>query len=161
MADGLNKVMLIGYLGADPVHKVTSGNNDVVDLRLATSESWKDQSGNRQEQTEWHRIVVWGKQAIFARDYLKKGSKIYLEGKIRTRKWQDKEGKDQYTTEIVAKSFLFLDTKKDGQGSNSNSGGGSYGGGGGGGGYGGGGGGGSYGGGGYGSPPMDDDDIPF
>lgn len=149
MADGLNKVMLIGHLGADPVHKVTNGNNDVTDLRLATTESWKDQSGNRQEQTEWHRIVVWGKQAIFARDYLKKGSKIYLEGKIRTRKWQDQEGKDHYTTEIVASKFLFLDTKKDGQGSNS-------------------GGGSSYGGpdsyGGptsYGNSPADDDDIPF
>ncbi|MBU1220957.1 single-stranded DNA-binding protein [Myxococcota bacterium] len=112
MADGLNKVMLIGHLGADPVHKVTSGNNDVTDLRLATTESWRGPDGNRQEQTEWHRIVVWGKQAIFARDYLKKGSKIYVEGKIRTRKWTDQEGKDHYTTEIMAKSFLFLDSKK-------------------------------------------------
>ena len=152
MADGLNKVMLIGYLGADPVYKTTS-NSEVVDLRLATTESWKDQSGNRQEQTEWHRIVVWGKQAAFCRDYLKKGSKIYVEGKIRTRKWTDQEGKDRYTTEIVANKFLFMDTKKDSQGQS----GGSYG-------SSGRNGGGSYGGGGggsYGPPPVDDDDIPF
>ncbi|MBN2724032.1 MAG: single-stranded DNA-binding protein [Deltaproteobacteria bacterium] len=111
MAEGLNKVMLIGHLGADPVFKSTSAN-DVCELRLATSESWRGANGDRQEHTEWHRIVVWGKQASVLKEYTRKGSKLYVEGKIKTRKWTDQEGKDRYTTEILANKFIFLDPKK-------------------------------------------------
>lgn len=111
MSDGLNKVMLIGNLGTDPVHKVTTSNTDITEIRVATTESWRGQDGNRQEQTEWHRVVAWGKQAIFARDYLTKGQKVYIEGKIKTRKWTDEDGKDHYMTEIVANRFLFLDSR--------------------------------------------------
>ncbi|MDA3863160.1 MAG: single-stranded DNA-binding protein [Deltaproteobacteria bacterium] len=109
MADGLNKVMLIGNLGKDPVHRVTSNNKDVVDFSIATTESWRGQDGNREQRTEWHRIVAWGKTAINVKDHLSKGSKVYIEGKLQTRKWTDKNNVDKYTTEIVARSVLFLD----------------------------------------------------
>lgn len=118
MADGLNKVELIGNLGSDPEFRTTTTNKSVVNFRMATGESWKDSSGNRQESTEWHRVVFWGRTAEIVRDHLKKGSKIYLEGKIKTRKWTDNDGKDQYTTEIVGNKFLFLDGKQ-GQGGGS------------------------------------------
>ncbi len=108
MADGLNKVILIGNLGKDPVYRVTSNNRAVAEFSLATSESWKGEDGNRQSHTEWHKIVVWGPAANAVRDSLKKGSKVYVEGSLRTRKWTDKEGKDRYTTEIQSSRVLFL-----------------------------------------------------
>ena len=108
MADGLNKVILIGNLGKDPVYRVTSNNRAVAEFSLATSESWKGDDGNRQSHTEWHKIVVWGPAANAVRDSLKKGSKVYVEGSLRTRKWTDKEGKDRYTTEIQSSRVLFL-----------------------------------------------------
>ena len=108
---GVNKVMLLGNIGRDPEVRVSPNGNAIANLTLATSETWKDQQGERQERTEWHRIVMFGKTAEIARDYLRKGSKLYLEGKLQTRKWQDKEGRDQYTTEIVAHEFQMLDPK--------------------------------------------------
>lgn len=111
MADGLNKVQLIGNLGKDPEHRVTQNNKDVTTISVGTSESWKGQDGNRQQKTEWHKVIFWGQQAIAIRDYFKKGSKIYIEGKITTRKWQDNNSNDRYSTEIVANKFLFLDSK--------------------------------------------------
>lgn len=112
---GLNKVMLIGHLGQDPDIRATPSGTVVANVSLATGETWKDQQGNRQERTEWHRIVMFGKTAEIARDYLRKGSKVYLEGRLQTRKWQDKEGKDQYTTEIVTDGFQMLDGKPSGE----------------------------------------------
>lgn len=108
---GVNKVMLLGNIGKDPEVRVSPNGTAIANLTLATSETWKDQQGERQERTEWHRIVMFGRTAEVARDYLRKGSKLYLEGKLQTRKWQDKEGKDQYTTEIVAHEFQMLDPK--------------------------------------------------
>ena len=108
MADGLNKVILIGNLGKDPVYRVTANNRSVADFSMATTESWKGDDGNRQSHTEWHKIVVWGPAANAVRDSLKKGSKVYVEGSLRTRKWTDKEGKDRYTTEIQSSRVLFL-----------------------------------------------------
>lgn len=108
MADGLNKVILIGNLGKDPVYRVTSNNRAVAEFSLATSESWKGDDGNRATHTEWHKIVVWGPAANAVRDSLKKGSKVFVEGSLRTRKWTDKEGKDRYTTEIQSSRVLFL-----------------------------------------------------
>ena len=109
MAHGLNKVMLIGYLGADPETKYMPNGDAVTNLRIATAESWTDKSsGQRQERTEWHRVVMFKKLAEIAGEYLHKGSQIYIEGSLRTRKWQDKEGKDQYTTEIIGKSLQML-----------------------------------------------------
>ena len=106
---GINKVILVGNLGADPETRATSTGTIVTNLRLATGEAWKDQQGQLQERTEWHRIILFQRAAEIARDYLRKGSKIYLEGRLQTRKWQDKEGRDQYTTEIVAQEFQMLD----------------------------------------------------
>ena len=134
----VNKVILIGNLGADPEVRSTQGGQSVASLRLATTEKFKDRDGNLQERTEWHRITVWGRDADNVGKYCKKGKQLYIEGRIQTRKWQDKEGKDQYTTEVVADSVRFL-----GGGSREEDGGG----GGGRGGYSGGGGGGSAGGG--------------
>ena len=105
---GVNKVMLLGNIGRDPEVRVSPNGNAIANLTLATSETWKDQQGERQERTEWHRIVMFGKTAEIARDYLRKGGKIYLEGKLQTRKWQDKEtGQDRYQTEIVGREFDF------------------------------------------------------
>ncbi len=106
---GVNKVILVGNLGADPEVRTSPNGSVIANLRLATGESWKDQQGQLQERTEWHRVVMFGRTAEIARDYLRKGSKLYLEGRLQTRKWQDKEGKDQYTTEIVAQEFQMLD----------------------------------------------------
>ena len=108
---GVNRVTLIGNLGADPDIRQTNSGSTVANLRLATGEAWKDQQGQLQERTEWHRIILFGRTAEIARDYLRKGSKIYLEGRLQTRKWQDKDGRDQYTTEIVAQEFQMLDRK--------------------------------------------------
>jgi len=104
----VNKVILLGNLGADPELKSTPSGQSVCSLRIATSEKYKDKDGNQQEKTEWHKVVVWGKLADLVNQFCKKGKQIYLEGKIQTRKWQDKEGKDQYTTEVVAENVKFL-----------------------------------------------------
>lgn len=111
---GINKVILLGNLGADPDIRHTADGRAIANLRLATGEAWKDQQGHLQERTEWHRVVMYGRTAEIARDYLRKGSKLYLEGRIQTRKWQDKDGRDQYTTEIIAQEFQMLDRKDDG-----------------------------------------------
>ena len=171
----VNKVFLIGNLGADPEVRYTSSGSAVANFRIATSEVWNDRNGERQERTEWHRIVVWGKQAEHCGEYLRKGRSVHVEGRIQTREWDDRDGNKRYTTEVVANSVTFLGGRSDG-GGGGGGGGGGYGGGG----YGGGGGGrqnqggggydgggGGYGGGGGGGgggnepPPLDDSDIPF
>jgi single-strand DNA-binding protein len=176
MARGINKVILIGNLGADPETRAMPSGMTVANIRVATSENWKDkQSGENKERTEWHNVAMFGRLGEIAGEYLKKGSKVYIEGSLRTRKWQDKQGQDRYTTEIIANEMQMLDSRGGGM----SGGGGDYGGGG-----GGGGGGGSRrggGGGGQSGPPDDydqgapaggggggdkgggefDDDIPF
>lgn len=143
----VNKVILLGNLGADPEIRYTASGQAVANFRMATTDSWSDKSsGQRQERTEWHRVVVWGRLAELCSEYLRKGRQCYVEGRIQTREWQDKEGQKRYTTEIVANQVLFLGGR-DGGGGYGGSDEGGFGGGGGGGGYGGGGGGG-YGGGG-------------
>ena len=103
MARGINKVILIGNLGQDPESRTTPGGTTVTNIRIATSESWRDkQSGEMKEQTEWHTVVLWSRLGEIAAEYLKKGSQVYIEGRLQTRKWQDKTGNDRYTTEIVA-----------------------------------------------------------
>ena len=165
MAGSLNKVMLIGNLGQDPEFRSFSNGGEVCNLRIATSENWRDkQSGERREKTEWHSVAIFNENLVrVARDYLKKGAKIYVEGQLQTRKWQDQSGNDRYSTEVVLQRFrgelVMLDRRGEG--------GGDYGGGSGGSGGGGGGGsGGGYGGGG-GQPQRPaydddlDDDVPF
>ena len=110
---GVNKVILIGNLGADPEVRRTRDNTAVADLRLATTEVWNDRSGQRQERTEWHRVVVWHKQAEFAKQYLHKGSKVYVEGRLQTRSWDDQSGQKRYTTEVVANDLQSLDPRGD------------------------------------------------
>ena len=103
---GINKVILVGNLGQDPEVRYTPNGSAVTSLSLATSESWKDKNtGQMQEKTEWHRISLFGKLAEIAGEYLRKGSQIYIEGKLQTRKWQDKQGQDRYTTEVVVDGF--------------------------------------------------------
>jgi single-strand DNA-binding protein len=109
---GVNKVILVGNLGKDPEVRHLEGGAAVANFTLATSESYKDKSGARQEQTEWHNIVVWRGLAEVAEKYLKKGMTIYLEGKLRTRSWDDKEGHKRYTTEIVGDTFTILSKKE-------------------------------------------------
>jgi len=110
MARGINKVILIGNLGADPEVRYMPNGNAVTNVNLATSESWKDkQSGQMQERTEWHRVVFFNRLAEIAGEYLRKGSKVYIEGSLRTRKWQGQDGQDRYTTEIVASEMQMLD----------------------------------------------------
>ena len=130
---GVNKVILVGNLGADPEARSLNNGGEVVNMRVATSESWKDRDGNRQERTEWHNVVIFNENlGRVAKSYLKKGSKVYLEGQIQTRKWSDQSGNDRYTTEIVLQRFrgelVLLDSREGSSG-----------------GYGGGGGGGSFG----------------
>ncbi|HKQ83199.1 MAG TPA: single-stranded DNA-binding protein [Steroidobacteraceae bacterium] len=109
MARGVNKVILVGNLGKDPETRYMPSGKPVTSFSIATSESWNDrQSGERQERTEWHNIVLFEKLAEIAAEYLRKGSQVYIEGSIRTRKWQDKEGKDRYTTEIVGRDMQML-----------------------------------------------------
>jgi single-strand DNA-binding protein len=160
---GVNKVILVGNLGADPESRSLNNGGEVVNMRIATSESWKDRDGNRQERTEWHNVVIFNENlGRVAKNYLRKGSKVYLEGQLQTRKWTDQNGNDKYTTEVVLQRFrgelVLLDSREGGSG----------------GGYGGGGGG-NYGddfGGGGGSKPQQrpqpaafdtdlDDDVPF
>ena len=170
MAGGVNKVILIGNLGADPEVRFTPGGQAVANFRIATSESWQDKNGQKQERTEWHRIVVWGKLAELCGEYLKKGRQCYIEGRLQTREWTDKENKKNYTTEVVANTVQFLGSRDGAGGGEAGGGGFSRGGG-----RGGGSGGGARGGGDdFGPPPpgMDDhnqgggsgggdDDIPF
>ena len=112
MARGVNKVILIGNLGADPETRAMPSGSTVANLRIATSESWRDKtSGEQQERTEWHRVALFGRLAEIASEYLRKGSQVYIEGSLRTRKWQDKEGKDRYTTEVKANDMQMLDSK--------------------------------------------------
>jgi len=111
----VNKVILIGNLGADPETRYLPSGDAVTNIRIATSEKWKDKSGEQQEHTEWHRIAFFGKLAEIAGEYLKKGSPVYVEGRIRTRKWQDKEsGQDKYSTEIVADRMQLLGARSGG-----------------------------------------------
>ena len=118
MARGINKVILIGNLGQDPEMRAMPSGGAVTNLTIATSESWKDkQTGQPQERTEWHRVVFFNRLAEIAGEYLKKGSKVYIEGSLRTRKWQDKNtGADRYTTEIVANEMQMLDSRGGGEG---------------------------------------------
>lgn len=102
MARDLNNVMILGNLGADPEKRFTTGGKAVVNLRIATNERWRDKEGNDQELVEWHTVVVFDQAAEFAAEYLKKGSRVLVQGKLQTRKWEDKEGKERYSTEIVA-----------------------------------------------------------
>jgi len=117
---GVNKVILVGNLGADPESRSLNNGGEVVNMRVATSEQWKDRDGNRQERTEWHNVVVFNENlGRVAKSYLKKGSKVYLEGQLQTRKWQDQSGNDKYTTEIVLQRFrgeLVLLDSRDGGG---------------------------------------------
>ncbi len=108
MAGGVNKVILIGNLGADPEVRFTPAGAAVANFRIATNESWVDKNQQKQERTEWHRIVVWGKLAELCGEYLKKGRQAYIEGRLQTREWTDKESKKNYTTEIVANTVQFL-----------------------------------------------------
>lgn len=120
MARGVNKVILIGNLGNDPEVRYTPNGNAVANVTLATSNAWRDkQTGEMQERTEWHRIVFFNRLAEIVNEYLRKGSKIYVEGSLRTRKWQDKAGVDRYTTEIIANEMQMLDSR--GAGNNGNS----------------------------------------
>jgi single-strand DNA-binding protein len=154
MAGGVNKAILIGNLGADPEVRFTPGGQAVANFRIATSESWTDKNQQKQERTEWHRIVVWGKLAELCGEYLKKGRQCYVEGRLQTREWVNKEGQKQYTTEVVANQVTFLGGRPDGAPGGSG---------------GGGGGGGSRGRDDFGGPPPQDDpgpmpggdDIPF
>ena len=112
MARGINKVILIGNLGRDPETRYTQGGAAVTNLRIATAESWKDrQTGEQQERTEWHSVVCFARLGEIAGEYLRKGSKVYIEGRLQTRKWQDKEGHDRYSTEIVANEMQMLDSR--------------------------------------------------
>lgn len=112
MARGVNKVILIGNLGRDPEVRYMPNGGAVANLALATSESWKDKNtGEQQEKTEWHRVVLFRRLAEIAGEYLKKGSKVYIEGKLQTKKWQDNQGQDRYTTEIVANELQMLDSR--------------------------------------------------
>lgn len=114
MARGVNKVLLIGNVGLDPEVRSLPNGNAVATLSLATSESWKDKiTGEKQEKTEWHRVVCFNRLGEIARDYVRKGSKLYLEGRLQTRKWQDQQGQDRYTTEIIATDIQMLDSKGD------------------------------------------------
>jgi single-strand DNA-binding protein len=117
MARGVNKVILIGNLGADPETRAMPSGTTVANLRIATSESWRDkQTGEQQERTEWHRVALFGRLAEVAGEYLRKGSQVYIEGSLRTRKWQDKEGKDRYSTEIVGNDLQMLGSRGGGAG---------------------------------------------
>ena len=126
MSRGVNKVILVGNLGQKPDMKYTQSNTAVANLSLATSESWKDKdSGDLKTKTEWHRVVYFGKLAEIAEQYLDKGSKVYVEGKLQTRKWQDQSGNDRYTTEVLGQELTMLDSRGDSSGSsfgNNNSG---------------------------------------
>jgi len=105
---GVNKVILVGNLGADPELRYTNGGQAVAELRLATSRKWQGKDGAQQEDTQWHRVVAWGKTAENCKQYLAKGRQVYVEGRLQTRKWQDRDGHDRWTTEVVAEQVVFL-----------------------------------------------------
>lgn len=138
----LNKVMLIGNLGKDPEVRFTASGQAVASFSLATSEKFKGKSGEMEERTEWHNITLWGKLAEIAGEYLSKGKTVYIEGRLQTRKWQDKNGNDRYTTDIVGDRMQMLSAKGERSGGESSS---SQ----------------KSGGGSYEEPPFQDDDIPF
>ena len=148
MASGVNKVILVGNLGADPEIRYTPSGAAVANFRMATTESWKDSDGQRQDRTEWHKIVVWGKLAELCGEYLAKGRMVYVEGKLQTRQWDDRDGNKRYTTEIQGREVTFLGGRSDASNSNDgdqaaqNKDGGSK----------------DFD---YGPPPMDEDDVPF
>lgn len=133
----LNKAIIIGYLGNDPALRYTGSGKPVANFSVATTERWKDSNGQKQEKTEWHSIVAWGTLGENCSKYLDKGSKAYVEGRIQTREWEDRDGNKRKTTEIIAVNVLFLDPAQKRSG------------------------GGGGGGGGYNPPPLDDDDVPF
>jgi single-strand DNA-binding protein len=108
----VNKVILVGNLGRDPETRYTTGGDAVTNIRVATTDTWKDKNGEKQERTEWHTVVFFGRQAEIAGEYLKKGRQVYIEGRLQTRKWQDKEGQDRYTTEIVADRMQMLGSRE-------------------------------------------------
>ncbi|MDE2998802.1 MAG: single-stranded DNA-binding protein [Gemmatimonadota bacterium] len=110
---GVNKVILIGNVGADPELRYTAGGTAVTNFNIATNESWTDSSGERQERTEWHRIVVWGRLAEICNQYLRKGSKVFIEGRLQTRSWETQDGQKRYTTEVVARDMQMLDSRGD------------------------------------------------
>ncbi|MBS0380608.1 MAG: single-stranded DNA-binding protein [Proteobacteria bacterium] len=117
MARGINKVIIIGNLGADPETRAMPSGGTVANLRVATSESWRDkQSGEQQERTEWHRVALFGRLAEIAAEYLRKGSQVYIEGSLRTRKWQDKSGNERYSTEIIGNELQMLGGRGGGSG---------------------------------------------
>lgn len=112
---GINKVILVGNLGADPENRMSQAGNAITNISIATSESWKDKNtGQQQERTEWHRVVFFNRLAEVAAEYLRKGSKVYVEGALRTRKWQDQSGQDRYTTEVVGSEMQMLDSRNSG-----------------------------------------------
>ena len=118
MARGINKVILVGNLGADPETRYMPSGSAVTNLSIATSESWKDkQSGEQKERTEWHKVAMFNRLAEIAAEYLRKGSQVYIEGKLRTRKWQDRDGNDRWTTEIIADEMQMLGGRGGGGGS--------------------------------------------
>lgn len=151
MARGVNKVILIGNLGADPEMKYTAGGTAMCKFRLATSEQFRDRDGNNQERTEWHKVVVWAKLAEICGQYLSKGRQVYVEGSLQTRSWDDQDGNKRFMTEVVAREVQFLGSGGPGGGASAGSGSGPSSGG------GGGGGGQDFGG----PPPAPEDDIPF
>ena len=114
MAGGLNKVLLMGNLGRDPEVRYTQGGTAVANFSIATDERWTDKNGQAQEKTEWHKIVVWGKTAELCGQYLKKGRQAFIEGRLQTREWTDKQNQKQYTTEIVANNVQFIGGRPDG-----------------------------------------------
>ena len=121
MARGINKVIIVGNLGADPDSRAMPSGNAVTNISVATSESWNDRdTGEKQEKTEWHRVVFFNRLAEIAAQYLKKGSQVYVEGKLQTRKWEDKEGNERWTTEIVANQMQMLGDRMSGDISNDN-----------------------------------------
>ena len=127
MARGVNKVILVGNLGADPETRAMPSGSTVANLRIATSESWRDKtSGEQQERTEWHRVALFGRLAEIASEYLKKGSQVYIEGSLRTRKWQDKQGQERFSTEIVANELQMLGGRGGAGGGGGGGGGGGY-----------------------------------
>ena len=127
MARGVNKVILVGNLGADPETRAMPSGSTVANLRIATSESWRDKtSGEQQERTEWHRVALFGRLAEIASEYLKKGSQVYIEGSLRTRKWQDKQGQERFSTEIVGNELQMLGGRGGGGAGGGGGGGGGY-----------------------------------
>lgn len=119
MSSGVNKVILVGNLGADPEIKYTDSGRAVANFNIATSESWNDKDGQRHEKTEWHRIVCWARLAELAGEYLSKGRQVYVEGKLQTRQWDDRDGNKRYTTEVMARELTFLGGRSEGQGGGS------------------------------------------